>query len=86
MKKLLLLLLSFVLLSCNQSDIDIYKLKVGQTWTYSTGGGNPFRDYITKDQKIIAISSGYVQYVENSDTLSCSKKWFVIGNTLHQPY
>lgn len=85
MKNIILLLLLLVMLTVSCST-NIYKesqLEVGQSWIYIINKDNVFKEKYTKNNRIIAISGDYVQYIENDDdTLSCTKMWFVSGSTL----
>ena len=81
MKNLLLLLVIVFLSSCSSRIYKQYQLGVGQTWIYTMNGDDPFKDESVYNQRVIAISSDYVQYIQNDrDTLSCSKSWFVVGD------
>jgi len=66
--------------------IDIKEnLKVGQIWEYSTNhDDNPFakykRDVIIVRQRIIDIKGDYILYIQNKDTMTCTKDYFFTGN------
>ncbi len=73
-------LLVSVFVSCKEQS-----LKVGQTWIWVLNQDNPFKVSKVYEQKIIGIKDDYVWYVENKkDTLSMSKRMFVLGAELQE--
>jgi|TARA_R110000824_G_scaffold106610_1_gene251925 hypothetical protein len=73
-------LLVAVFVSCKE-----HSLKVGQTWIWASNKDNPFKSSEVYEQKIIGIKDGYVWYIQNKkDTLSMSKRMFVVGAELQE--
>ena len=69
-----------VVFLCGGCSSEQDKLQVGQTWIYKTNASNPFKAPNIYRQRIIDLKEGYVLYIENdTDTLSCSERWFLIG-------
>lgn len=52
-------------------------VSVGDVWIYKSG--NPFNGGITNIMEVIALKDGYVQYIQDGDTLSSSISLFKIG-------
>lgn len=74
-------LILFILREPIRDTYRAYTLDVGQVWIYKAYRKNPFSTSVERRQRIIAVSENYVQYVENEiDTLSCSKRWFLLGS------
>ena len=79
-KLMLVAVFSLTVFSCkNEED----KIKVGQTYKLVIGEKNPYRKPTFHYNRVIDIQGDYVQYVEDGkDTLSDSKRWFLISAEL----
>lgn len=79
--KMLLVAVFFPLLfSCESKEGEI---KVGQTYKLVIGERNPYEKPTFHYNRVIDIQGDYVQYVEDGkDTLSDSKRWFLISSEL----
>ena len=79
-KLMLVAVFSLTIFSCeNKED----KIKVGQTWKLVLGEKNPYKKPTIYYNRVIDIQGDYVQYIQDGkDTLSDSKRWFLISAEL----
>lgn len=79
-KLMLVAVFSLTIFSCENEE---HKIKVGQTWKLVLGEKNPYEKPTFRYNRVIDIHGDYVQYIQDGkDTLSDSKRWFLISSEL----
>ena len=58
------------------------EIKQGQVWVYERNEENPFKKIERDTLVVLDTKSRYVKYLENGDTLSTTKRMFLIGSRL----